>query len=68
MLDPNFNNVAGVDVEAQREQWISTGAPEAADWTEQKVKNMTFRDNVNLAGNVKILDAMENLTFNITLA
>lgn len=68
VLDPNFNNVAGVDVEAQREQWISTGAPEAADWTEQKVKNMTFRDNVNLAGNVKILDAMENLTFNITLA
>lgn len=68
VLDPNYNNVSFVDVLAQREQWISTGAPEAADWTEQKVKNMTFRDNVNLAGDIKILDAMENLTFNIELA
>lgn len=68
VLDSNYNNVSFVDVEAQREQWISTGAPEAAEWTEQKVKNMTYRANVNLAGDIKILDAMENMTFNIALA
>lgn len=68
VLDPNYNNTSGIDVEAQREQWLSTGTTEAADWNEQKVKAMTYRNNVNLAGNVKILDAMEDLTFHITMA
>lgn len=68
VLDPNAENIANVDVEAQREQWLSAGTTEAAEWSEQMVKKMTFRSNVNLAGNIKILDAMEDLTFYITLA
>ena len=68
VLDPNTDNIANVDVETQREQWLSTGTIEAAEWSEQMVKKMTFRSNVNLAGNIKILDAMEDLTFYITLA
>lgn len=68
ILDPNFDNLAGVNVEKQREDWISNGTPEAIDWDELKVKNMTFRSLVNLAANIKILDAMEDLNFIITMA
>ena len=39
----------------------------AADWDEQTVKNMTYKTWVNLAGDVKMLDAMENLKFVITM-
>ncbi len=68
VLDPNFDNLAEVNVEKQREDWISNGTPEAADWDELKVKNMTFRSLVNLSANIKILDAMEDLQFIITMA
>lgn len=68
ILDPNFENLAQVNVEKQREDWISTGKPEAVDWDEQKVKNMTFRSFVNLTANIKVLDAMEDLNFIITMA
>lgn len=68
VLDPNFQNMAGVNIEKQREDWISNGKTEAASWDELKVKNMTFRSLVNLSADVKILDAMEDLQFIITMA
>ena len=68
ILDPNFENIAYVDVELQREAWLGIGKTEAEDWTEAEVKNMTFKSFVYLAGQVKILDAIEDLKFTITMA
>ena len=67
ILDKNYSNLAGVDVEAQRDAWLANGTSEAADWDEITVKNNTFKRKVFLAGNVKILDAMEDLEFPITM-
>lgn len=67
ILDPDFANTCYVDVEAQRNAWVSTGKAEAAEWDEAKVRINTFRSNVFLAGNVKILDAMEDFEFGITM-
>ena len=68
ILDPNYNNVSYVDVEAQRDAWLSIGKTEALDWDENTVKNMTFKSYIFLAGQVKILDAIEDLKFKITMA
>ena len=68
ILDPAYNNICYVDVEAQREAWLGIGKTEALDWDENKVKDMTFKSYVYLAGQVKILDAIEDLKFKITMA
>ena len=68
ILDPSFDNRSFVDVEYQREKWLSIGKTEAADWTEAQVKEMTFKSWIYLAGNIKILDAIEDLKFRITMA
>lgn len=65
ILDRNFNNVATVDVEAQRRAWIDIGKTEANDWDDNTVKLNTFKRMVFLTGNVKILDGMEDLRFPI---
>lgn len=67
VLDNAYDNSVDVDVEAQRLAWTSIGKIEAEDWDEATVKANTFRSNVYLAGNVKILDAMEDLKFVITM-
>lgn len=67
ILDPDFANTCYVDVESQRNAWISTGKVEAAEWDEAQVRINTFRSNVFLSGNVKILDAMEDFEFGITM-
>lgn len=68
ILDRNYNNLSGVDVEAQRDAWIANGTEEAKEWDETKVKEMSFKRKVFLSGNVKILDAIEDLIFPITMA
>ena len=68
ILDPNYENICFVDVEAQRQAWLGIGKLEASDWNEKTVKNMTFKSNVFLAGQIKILDAVEDLKFNIAMA
>lgn len=68
VLDENYKNVSFVDVEAQRDAWIAAGKTEAKDWDEQEVKNNTFKNKLFLAANTKILDAMEDLSFNINMA
>ena len=67
ILDAGFKNIAGVDVEAQRGAWVAAGKAEASEWDELTVKKNTFKRNVYLSGNVKILDAMEDLFFPITM-
>ena len=68
ILDPEFDNHAEIDVEAQRTAWIDAGKAEAADWDEITVKKNTYRTKIFLTGSVKILDAIEDLTFEIALA
>ena len=67
ILDVNYTNIAEINVEAQRAAW-TTSNPEVATWDDAKVKNMPYKRNVFLAGNIKINGAMENLQFNITIA
>ena len=66
ILDPNYNNKAGVDVEAQRLAWESIGT-DTTDWDEQKVKDMAFKSNVFASSNIKIVDATEDLDFQIAI-
>lgn len=68
VLDKNYDNAAGIDIEAQRAAWIDNGTTEAEDWDDTKIKNMAYKNHMFLAGNVKILDAIENLQFGITMA
>ncbi len=68
ILDPSYDNVSYVDVETQRAAWLAIGTTEAADWTEAQVKEMTFKTFIYLAGEVKILDAIEDLKFVIAMA
>lgn len=67
ILDKNYNNTVDVDVEAQRNAWLGTGKTEAADWSDQEVKNNAFKRNVFLKGDIKILGSMDNLRFNVEL-
>lgn len=68
ILDDAYDNHAGIDIETQRNAWTGIGKTEAEDWTDLKVQQMSFRTNVYLAGDVKIMDAMEDLKFTIYLA
>ena len=68
VLDSNYSNKADVDIETQRAAWVGVGKAEAETWTDQQVKNNAFKRTVFLAGDIKILGAMENLTFAINLA
>lgn len=45
--------------------WLDIGRTDAADWNADKVKKMTFKSYVFLQGDIKILDATEDLKFDI---
>lgn len=66
ILDPSYPNIATVNVEAQRLAWEGIGTS-TEDWDDLKVKNMSFKSNVFAGGNVKIVDAMEDLDFQIAI-
>lgn len=66
ILDPNFNNHSTVNVEAQRKAWEKEGV-DTTDWDEQKIKEMSFKSNVFVAGAIKIVDATEDLDFSIAI-
>jgi len=66
-LDNNYANKADINVEAQRLAWKGVGKAEADTWTEQQVKNNAFKRAVFLKGNIKILGAMQDLSFVIQL-
>ena len=68
MLDREYDNVADIDVEAQRSAWLGTGKSEAAEWDDDKVKKMAFKRSVFIAANIKILGSMENLKFTVNMA
>lgn len=67
ILDNNYNNTVDVDIEAQRNAWVGTGKDEAVGWDDATVKNNTFKRTVFLKGDIKILGAMEDLKFTVSL-
>lgn len=64
VLDKNGANTAEINVDAQRLAWEKIGT-NTTEWDEQAVKETSFKRNVFLKGNVKIVDSMEDLDFNI---
>lgn len=68
ILDNGYDNRALIDVEAQRSALIDAGTTEAEDWDDLKVKRNTVGSMMYLAGSIKILDAIEDLSFGISLA
>lgn len=68
ILDPEYDNRAKVDIDKQRNAWLSIGKSEAEDWSDTKVEEMTFKSYVYLYANIKILDAIEDLNMQIEMA
>ncbi|UPW82727.1 phage tail sheath subtilisin-like domain-containing protein [Lysinibacillus sp. Ag94] len=66
ILDPNFDNKSEINVRKQRLAWENIGV-DTTDWDDQKVKEMSFKRNVFLAGNIKIVDAIEDLDMDIAI-
>lgn len=64
VLDKEADNIAEINVDAQRLAWEKIGT-DTSTWEEQTVKETSFKRNVFLRGNVKIVDSMEDLDFNI---
>ena len=68
ILDEEHDNHAEIDVEKQRDAWLKIGKEEAATWDELTVKQNTFKKQLFLSGNIKILDALEDMVFDIEIA
>lgn len=67
VLDPEYANTASINVNAQRQAWLASGKAEASTWDDAKVKNSTFKRDVYLTGDIKVLGSMTNLKFDISL-
>ena len=68
LLDPNFDNRSMVDLESQRMANIPKyGEEEVESWDNDKVMEMTVSTNVFLSGDIKILNAMEDFKFEISM-
>lgn len=69
LLDPGKNNVA-IDLTAQKNYLLSNGdytAAELAVMKKQTLKEANTRDEVFLSASIKILDAIETITLNISI-
>lgn len=66
VLDPEYDNRSDIDVAAQRSAW-ALEKPEADFWEEEQVRGTPYKRSVFLAGDIKILGAMENLKFTISM-
>lgn len=66
VLDNSGTNRADIDTTANQTYMISQGE-DITDFTVQQVREYNTGDNVYLSADVKILDAMEDLTFAIKL-
>lgn len=67
ILDNEFDNESLIDIEAQRQAWLTTGRTEAADWDDATVKKNAIGSYMYMLGNVKILDAIEDLVMNLNM-
>ncbi len=67
ILDPEYENIADINVVEQRAAWVGTGKAEAAEWSDAEVRRMAFKRTVYLLADIKILGSMEHLTFEINM-
>ena len=67
VLNPDYANTAGVDVEAQKAAWETVGTDTSA-WDDATTKVKTFKSNMYLEADVQILDAIEDLKFTVNMA
>lgn len=67
ILDSNYDNTIGTDVETQRNKWLASGKSEAADWDENKVKEMTYKREVIALADVKFLSGMGPLQITVEM-
>ncbi|WP_406787905.1 phage tail sheath C-terminal domain-containing protein [Clostridium neuense] len=67
ILDADYTNTCDIDIEAQRQAWIKAGNSEATTWKDADVRKNTFKSNVFIKANVKVLDAMEDMDFTTIL-
>ena len=66
ILDPSFENRSHINLAAQRLAWEKIGT-DTSEWDDDKVRKMSFKRNVFLAAKIKIVDAMEDLSFDIAI-
>lgn len=64
ILDPSFENVSFIDVDAQRLAWESIGT-DTTNLSDTQIREKSFGSTVLLGGQIKIADAMEDLKFDI---
>lgn len=67
VLDSEYNNVADIDIEAQRAAWIAAGKTEASNWSDTVVRKTSYKRSVYLESSIKILGSMTDLKFTISL-
>ena len=67
VLDPNYDNNIQIDVEEQRAMWLASGKSEAADWSEEEVRNNTFGDFIVPVCDIKFLDAIESMKMTVKM-
>lgn len=67
VLDPEYANTAGVDVDAQKAAWETVGT-DTSGWDDAAAKKRTFKSSMYLSADVKILDAIEDLKFVVNMA
>lgn len=67
ILDPDYKNKAGVNIEKQRQAWITIGKAEAEAWTEDQVKQYSYKNIVFPLLDVKFLDAIESMQMEVSM-
>ncbi|WP_099192220.1 phage tail sheath C-terminal domain-containing protein [Tepidibacter mesophilus] len=69
IMDPNYKNIANVNIAKQRLANIPKYGKEIVDsWDDDKVKEMTVGTDVFVGGKVKYLNAMEDIDLSILMA
>ncbi len=67
ILDPNYDNRVTVNIERQRKLWLAKGKTEAENWTDDEVCKNTYKKGIFAKANVKFLDAMEEMEFEVDM-
>ena len=66
VLDNQYNNIADIDIDTQREALNKSGV-DVSKMTDAQIKQFTYKRDMYLKADIKILFAMENLNFGITM-
>lgn len=66
VLDNQYNNIADIDIDTQKEALNKSGV-DVSKMTDAQVKQYTYKRDLFLKGDIKILFAMANLNFGITM-